>query len=50
MDIYEALSTDHRLFESLLDRLVTTSKAGDEQWKVTLDDACVRRRASGLQH
>lgn len=37
MDIYEALSKDHRHFESLLDRLVTASKAGDEQWKTILD-------------
>lgn len=38
MDIYEALSKDHRHFEALLDRLVKTSKAGDEQWKTTLDE------------
>jgi len=37
MDIYEALSQDHRHFESLLDDLVAASKAGDEQWKNILD-------------
>lgn len=38
MDIYEALSTDHRQFESLLDRLVAASKADDERWKDVLDE------------
>jgi hemerythrin superfamily protein len=38
MDIYEALAKDHRHFESLLDRLVTASKAGNEQWKTVLDE------------
>jgi hemerythrin superfamily protein len=38
MDIYEALSTDHRRFESLLDRLVSASKADDGSWKTTLDE------------
>jgi hemerythrin superfamily protein len=37
MNIYDALSKDHRKFEALLDQLVTTSKAGNEQWKPTLD-------------
>jgi iron-sulfur cluster repair protein YtfE (RIC family) len=38
MNIYDALSKDHRLFEALLDRLVAASKAGNEQWKSTLDE------------
>jgi hemerythrin superfamily protein len=36
--IYEALSKDHREFERLLDRLLETSKAGDDQWKGILDE------------
>jgi hemerythrin-like domain-containing protein len=38
MDIYDALSKDHRLFEKQLDRLVKTSKADDDGWKTTLDE------------
>ena len=38
MNIYDALSKDHRLFESLLDRLVSASKADDDSWKSTLDE------------
>jgi hemerythrin superfamily protein len=38
MNIYEALSKDHREFEALLDRLVAASKAGDAQWKTVLDE------------
>lgn len=38
MNIYDALSNDHRQFESRLDRLVSASKADDETWKTTLDD------------
>lgn len=38
MNIYEALSKDHRDFESLLDRLVFASKAGNDQWKPILDE------------
>jgi hemerythrin superfamily protein len=38
MNIYDALSKDHRLFESLLDRLVSASKAEDDSWKTTLDE------------
>jgi hemerythrin superfamily protein len=38
MNIYDALAKDHRLFESLLDRLLAQSKSGDEQWKSTLDE------------
>jgi len=38
MTIYEALSTDHREFERLLDRLLEASKAGDESYKTILDD------------
>ena len=37
MDIYEALSKDHREFEALLDRLVAASKTGDPDWKAALD-------------
>jgi hemerythrin superfamily protein len=37
MDIYTALSEDHRLFESQLDQLVALSQAGDERWKTVLD-------------
>src|SRR5688572_7458272 len=38
MDIYEALSRDHRLFERQLERLVTASKADDDSWKSALDE------------
>jgi hemerythrin superfamily protein len=38
MDIYTALSNDHRLFESQLDQLLASSKAGDERWKTVLDE------------
>ncbi|MDB4972723.1 MAG: Hemerythrin cation binding domain protein [Myxococcaceae bacterium] len=38
MNIYDALSKDHRLFESQLDRLIAASRAGDNQWKETLDE------------
>jgi hemerythrin superfamily protein len=38
MNIYNALSADHRLFETQLERLVAASKAGDEQWKTLLDE------------
>lgn len=38
MNIYDALSRDHRRFEAQLDRLVAASKAGDEGWKATLDE------------
>jgi hemerythrin superfamily protein len=38
MNIYDALSKDHRQFESLLDRLIAASKAGDPQWKTILDE------------
>lgn len=37
MNIYDALAKDHRTFEALLDRLVTTSKANDPGWKEVLD-------------
>lgn len=33
VDIYEALSEDHRKIESLLDRLMPASRAGGEGWK-----------------
>ncbi len=38
MNIYDALSKDHRLFEAQLDRLVASSRAGDDEWKATLDE------------
>jgi len=38
MNIYDALSKDHRAFEALLDRLVAASKADDDKWKSALDD------------
>lgn len=38
MNIYDALSKDHRLFETQLDRLLAQSKADDDQWKTTLDE------------
>ena len=38
MNIYDALSSDHRLFETQLDRLLAASKAGDAQWKTILDE------------
>jgi len=37
MNIYDALSNEHRQFEALLDRLVAGSKAGDDSWKTALD-------------
>lgn len=38
MNIYTALSHDHRLFESQLDALVASSQADDDRWKTTLDE------------
>jgi hemerythrin superfamily protein len=38
MNIYDALSKDHRHFESLLDRLVAASKADNDAWKPILDE------------
>ncbi len=38
MNIYDALSKDHREFERLLDRLLEESKANDDGWKDTLDE------------
>jgi hemerythrin superfamily protein len=38
MNIYDALSQDHRRFEALLDRLVAKSKANDDDWKTALDE------------
>ncbi|HKU42584.1 MAG TPA: hemerythrin domain-containing protein [Polyangiales bacterium] len=38
MNIYNALSTDHRRFETQLERLVAESKREDAQWKTTLDE------------
>jgi hemerythrin superfamily protein len=37
MDIYDALSKDHRHLESLLDQLIQASQAGSDQWKSLLD-------------
>jgi hemerythrin superfamily protein len=37
MNIYDALSNEHRQFEALLDQLVAGSKAGDDSWKSALD-------------
>jgi hemerythrin superfamily protein len=38
MNIYDALSKDHRLFEQLLDRIIAASKRDDAQWKSLLDE------------
>ena len=38
MDIYDTLSNEHRQFEKLLDRLVSSSKAGSADWKSALDE------------
>ena len=38
MNIYDALSKDHRAFESQLSRLVSASKADNDSWKATLDE------------
>jgi hemerythrin superfamily protein len=38
MNIYDALAKDHRAFEALLDRLVSASKADNDDWKSTLDE------------
>jgi hemerythrin superfamily protein len=38
MSIYTALSDDHRIFESQLDELVASSRAGDDRWKTVLDE------------
>lgn len=38
MDIYDTLSNEHRQFEKLLDRLVASSKADNDEWKSTLDE------------
>ena len=37
MDIYTALSNDHREFETLLDQLLASSKRDDDGWKDALD-------------
>jgi hemerythrin superfamily protein len=37
MNIYDALSKEHRGFEALLDQLVSASKADSDQWKSVLD-------------
>ena len=37
MNIYEALEQDHRMFETLLDRLVDASEDDDNDWKEILD-------------
>ncbi len=37
MDIYQALSQDHRVFETLLDRLVAASRVDNDDWKAALD-------------
>jgi hemerythrin superfamily protein len=37
MNIYDALSKDHRTFEALLERLVSASQADDDAWKLALD-------------
>jgi hemerythrin superfamily protein len=37
MDIYEALSQDHRTFEDLLDQLIAASDENDDAWKDALD-------------
>jgi hemerythrin superfamily protein len=38
MNIYDALSNEHRQFEALLDKLVAGSKADDDSWKTALDE------------
>jgi hemerythrin superfamily protein len=38
MNIYDALSRDHRQFERLLDRLLQASKAENDDWKGILDE------------
>jgi len=38
MNIYEALSKDHRRFETLLDSLVAASQANHPSWKEILDE------------
>jgi hemerythrin superfamily protein len=37
LNIYEALEQDHRMFETLLDRLVDASEEDDDDWKEALD-------------
>ncbi|HET6338299.1 MAG TPA: hemerythrin domain-containing protein [Polyangiales bacterium] len=48
MDIYDTLSNEHRQFEKLLDRLVSSSKAGTDDWKPALDE--LRRRVVTHAH
>jgi hypothetical protein len=48
MDIYEALSKDHREFERLLDQIISSSKQGDELWKPLLDQ--LRRELVAHSH
>jgi hemerythrin superfamily protein len=38
MNIYDALSADHRNFERLLDAIIAASKSGDARWKSLLDE------------
>ena len=37
MNIYQALEQDHRMFETLLDRLVEASEDDDDEYKEVLD-------------
>lgn len=48
MDIYHALSKDHRHFEALLKSLVISSKADGEKWKTVLDE--LRRDVTAHAH
>lgn len=38
MNIYDALSKDHRTFESQLDQILASSKADDDRWQGILDE------------
>jgi hemerythrin superfamily protein len=48
MNIYDALSKDHRAFEALLDRLVGASEADNDAWKGMLDQ--LRREVIAHAH
>ncbi|MFM2419243.1 MAG: hypothetical protein RL385_3966 [Pseudomonadota bacterium] len=48
MDIYRALSKDHRHFEALLKTLVASSSADGEKWKTVLDE--LRREVIAHAH
>ncbi|MET0283654.1 MAG: hemerythrin domain-containing protein [Polyangiales bacterium] len=48
MNIYDALSKDHRKFEQLLDKIISESKSDNDSWKTHLDE--LRREVIAHAH